>query len=86
MKKGTTRSFWFITIFLTAGVFALWANFFQSGSSMIENPNRVAIKTEQKFPATASSKNVQTTKSTKTVAPQNTNTTKPVTARTTKTS
>lgn len=89
MKKSTTRSFWFVTIFLTAGVFTLWAHFFQAGPLMIENPNRVAIQTEQKFPAITPPKDVQTIKNTQAVVPQNTQNTqgtKPVTARTTKTS
>lgn len=48
MKKNTTYSFWFIVIFLTGGVFALWSNFFQAGSVTSDAPKHIALNVPQR--------------------------------------
>ncbi|MFZ2187196.1 MAG: hypothetical protein WAV46_01025 [Candidatus Moraniibacteriota bacterium] len=89
MKKSTTYSFWFVTILLTAGIFAGWANYFQAGSLMTESPKRVAAAISERTPASGVLKSVPNIKNIQGVAPQsapNTPVTKPASVRKTKTS
>lgn len=89
MKKSTTSVFWFVTIFLTAGLFVGWAQYFQAGAVTIENPRRVAVNVKQRTPAVTVSDGISNAKNIQNGIPQKTQSaqgTKPASTRTTKTS